>query len=166
MAKRRPGAGRKRKPTELKLKEGAYVTHPERFDANEPAQSDDEPMLSSNASDIERIKFTELRKILGPMGLWSATYQDAITLYLESWNNYTSAVANVRRYGQVLVSQDKDGQPVVKRNPFAAELHKYKDELVRLMSEFGLTPSSKSRISLGELPSAGLKISEISQYLA
>ena len=43
---------------------------------------------------------------------------------------------------------DKDGNLQTRRNAYSVELHKYKDEVLKLLTEMGLTPSSRARIAL------------------
>jgi P27 family predicted phage terminase small subunit len=49
----------------------------------------------------------------------------------------------------VLVQKTKDGTDI-KRNPFSVELHKYRDEMNKLLPELGLTPASRSKVSAND----------------
>ena len=83
---------------------------------------------------------------MADMGVLSDTYRRAMEGYCESYSNYRRTLETVERIGVAIVSKDKDGTTRVTRNPFSMELHKFKDECFRYLTEFGLTPSSKTRI--------------------
>jgi len=47
--------------------------------------------------------------------------------------------------------RDKDGDFIeVRRNPFSTEVHRYKAEVMSFLREFGMTPSSRSSLVVGE----------------
>jgi P27 family predicted phage terminase small subunit len=68
-----------------------------------------------------------------------AAYCQAHTLWVE-------AVASIERYGTMVKSPN--GYPM--QSPYVAVANKQVDVMVRIASEFGMTPSSRTRIRVGE----------------
>ena len=65
----------------------------------------------------------------------------AIEVYAQTYSGYHVARKHVEKYGQVITENG-----YMKRNPACAEMHQHKGELLRLLTEFGLTPASRSRL--------------------
>ena len=142
--------GRKPKAREIQLAEGRHLKNPQRFKNEVPATSPDEPALPLHLKGQAAAAWESLEAVLRAAGLWSASYQVTIELYCETYANYRTALERVQQTGQALVTKNKDGTPDIRRNPFRVELHRYKEELIKISAEFGLTPSSRSRIMLQE----------------
>ena len=140
--------GRKPKAREIQILEGRDKKNPSRFANDVPQTIEHEPQMPEHFDDQATAAWNTLREILTASKMWSATYQVTLVLYCETYSNYRRAVELVRISGQALRTQAEDGSIELKRNPYSVELHRYKDELIKLSSEFGLTPSSRSRISL------------------
>jgi P27 family predicted phage terminase small subunit len=140
--------GRKPKAREVQLLEGRDKKNPSRFANDVPQTVDHEPQMPEHFDDQAKEAWNNLREILSASGMWTATYQVTLELYCETYSNYRRAVELVRISGQALRTQAEDGSIELKRNPYSVELHRYKDELIKLSAEFGLTPSSRSRIAL------------------
>jgi P27 family predicted phage terminase small subunit len=60
----------------------------------------------------------------------------------------------VRTTGIVLVEKSKDGKRTISRNPISVELHKYREEMNRLLPELGLTPASRQKLTSLKLDEA------------
>jgi len=69
----------------------------------------------------------------------------AFALYCDTWGRYVKASENVRTQGATLTSSTKYGE-VVKPNPAAAVAHQCLAALIRLGSDFGLTPMGCRRV--------------------
>ena len=140
--------GRKPKAREIQILEGRDKKNPARFKDEVPQTVKREPEMPAHFDEHATEAWTKLREIMVASAMWSASYQVTLELYCETYSNYRRAVELVRISGQALRSTNPDGSIELKRNPYSVELHRYKEELIRLSAEFGLTPSSRSRISL------------------
>ena len=140
--------GRKPKPREVQIAEGRHLKNPQRFKDEVPATSPDEPTMPAHLKGYAAAAWDDIEVVMRAASLWSVTYQVTIELYCETYANYRLALERVEQTGQAIVTQDKDGQPNVRRNPFSVELHKYKEETMKLLTELGLTPSSRSRVTI------------------
>ena len=139
--------GRKPKPREIQIAEGRHLKNPQRFKDEVPATSTDEPTKPEHLEGMASEAWDSIEKVMRTAGLWSATYQVTIELYCETYANYRMAVQIVKKHGQAF-AWDEGGKLKTSRNPFSVELHKYKEETLKLLTELGLTPSSRSRIAL------------------
>ena len=141
-------AGRKPKPREVQIAEGRHLKNPGRFVDEVPETLSTEPQMPEHLDDRAQAEWQRLEEIMRAGGTWSATYQTAIEIYCETYSNYRRALDLVRATGQALRQTAADGQVEIKRNPYSVELHKYKEETIKLMTELGITPSSRSRVKL------------------
>lgn len=57
---------------------------------------------------------------------------------------------SIKKTGLVLIQKTENGTEV-KRNPFCVELHKYRDQMNKLLPELGLTPASRGKVSALDL---------------
>jgi P27 family predicted phage terminase small subunit len=142
--------GRKPKPREVQIAEGRHLKNPQRFKDEPPPTSPDEPAMPSHFEGLEVDAWQSIEQVLRAAGLWSATYQVTLELYCETYANYREAVANVKKFRQASAFKDKDGNLQTRRNAYSVELHKYKDEVLKLLTEMGLTPSSRARVAMGK----------------
>lgn len=70
----------------------------------------------------------------------------ALTSYCLAWQRLVDAHANVQRTGH-LISEERQGYSIVKRNPDLATLEAASKELRAWAAEFGLTPSAESKLT-------------------
>ena len=145
--KNAPGQGRRPVPTAVKLARGTDRDHHnQRSNKAEPDSPAGRPRCPSHLDSIAKAEWRHICKIMEGMGTLSPAYQRSLELYVTAYSNYRRALEQVEKHGQAIVGVDKNGQTVVGRNPFSAEAHRWRDACMRLLTEFGLTPSSKTRV--------------------
>lgn len=99
-------------------------------------------------SEDARAAWDELAAILAPMRVVSPS--DAVSLaqlaeYLAQWK---AATASLAKYGPVLPTRDENGKITgFRRSPYVSLQIEYGLMLRRLMAEFGMTPSARSRLT-------------------
>ena len=141
--------GRKPKAMEVKIKEGAHLANPQRFKKEVPKTMGEVPIMPEHFSGLAVEEWERIEKVMRSAGLWSATYQVTIELYVESYSNYRTSLKAVKDLGHAIkAGTAADGTPLYRRNPVSVELHKYKEETIKLLTELGLTPSARSRVVL------------------
>ena len=86
-----------------------------------------------------------LCRSLEALGILSTVDSHALEIYCHCYSGYREALAKVGEFGQVLV---QNGIP--KRNPYVTEVHMHRAEIMKMQSEFGLTPSSRSRLHVAK----------------
>jgi P27 family predicted phage terminase small subunit len=78
-------------------------------------------------------------------GICSSDLREIMIAYCTAYGGWMLARKAVLKTGIVLVQKTDDGIDA-KRNPFSVELHKYREEMNRLLPELGLTPSARARM--------------------
>ena len=68
--------------------------------------------------------------------------QGALALYCTAWARWVEAEANLAKYGTVIKSPS--GYPV--QSPYLAIANKAMEQMARLLVEFGMSPSARSRV--------------------
>ena len=68
----------------------------------------------------------------------------ALALYCQAWARWVEAEANLVRYGTVIKSQS--GFPI--QSPYLAIANKAMAQMARILVEFGMSPSSRTRVSI------------------
>ena len=139
-------SGRRPLSPEVKKRNGTYAKDPKRENKSAPKADGLTPEPPEDFNEDEHRKWKELVTDLNNMGVMSSETREMLIAYCTAYGGWMEARRKVRQTGIMLVTKDENGKAVVKRNPFSAELHKYRDEMNRLLPEFGLTPASRGRL--------------------
>ncbi len=75
-------------------------------------------------------------------GLLSEIDGPALTIYCLTWARMVDAEEKLRQFGAVI----KSPNGYLVQSPYLSIATKATEQLMRIMSEFGMTPSSRSRI--------------------
>lgn len=135
--------GRKRKPTKLKKLHGE--TDKRRLNEHEPELPEGAPPMPDTLCKIGRAKWADLCHTLEVFGLLNRVAHHSLELYCHTYANYLEALEACNRFGYVYAEKTERGTDL-KRNAYAIELHQARKELMSLQAEWGLTPSSASRL--------------------
>lgn len=138
-------AGRKPKPTKLHVLNGSYAINPNRQNKNEPEASKSKPRCPRGLTADGKKAWKEIAGLLDEMGMLSSSYAHLLESYAETYSLWKEAMRKVTHTGICLVSR-KNGEIKITRNPYESAAHKYRDALLKMQTEMGLTPSAKSRI--------------------
>lgn len=138
--------GRKPLAPEVHEMSGAYLKNPNRKNHNAPKLDPNEPAMPEYFDEDETLMWMQLCEDLKNSGLLSASFREIMVAYCAAYGGWIKAKRSVAKSGMVLVTKDKDGTVQARRNPFSVELHKYRDEMTKLIPEFGLTPASRSKL--------------------
>lgn len=137
MAKRGP----KPAPTELKILRGVRE---DRINPASPRPVEGDPPCPSHLDDVGRAKFTELVADLKANGVLSRTDGASIELYASTYSLWRMARDELKLAENLTVAGAQGG---TKLNPLLSTVSTTAGLLARLQVEFGLTPSSRSRVS-------------------
>lgn len=132
--------GRKPKPTAVKLLEG----NPGKRALNraEPKPRVVMPRPPEHLSDEEKIKWKAAVKELYPLGLITTIDKDALAMYCVIFIRWLKAEKMVREKGEII----KTAAGNIIQNPYLSIANRALDQLNKLGAEFGMTPSSRSRV--------------------
>jgi P27 family predicted phage terminase small subunit len=138
------GKGRPKIATEVHRAKGSYALNPQRENKNEPKPIREAPakpetlMGDSVASD----KWDSLCVILDQLGLIAQTDADLMELFCITFSQYRRLLKEVNENGFTETNQHGES----KRSPIVIEYRNSVEVLRRLIPEFGLSPSSRSRL--------------------
>ena len=137
-------AGRKPLPTHLKLVKG--TARPHRLNKDEPKPPVAVPEPPAHLDERARTRFTGMATMLARHGVMTELDAGALARYAVIWCRWIEAEAEVKRRGSVAKTE---GGNII-QNPFLAVANKCLAQMAQIESEFGLTPSSRSRIRMAE----------------
>ena len=137
-------AGRKPLPTHLKLLKG--TARPHRLNKAEPRPAVAIPKPPAHLDERARARFTAMAQMLASHGVMTELDAGAIARYAVGWCRWLDAEAEVKRRGPVVKTEAGN----IIQNPFLSVANKCLLQMAQIESEFGLTPSSRSRIRMAE----------------
>lgn len=138
--------GRKPKPTQIKLISGNPGKRP--LPRNEPILP---PVLPEPPEFVQGAALQEWHRIaplLHGAGLLTALDGAALGAGCQSYGIFVEATANIRKSGTVIKSIQ--GQPMM--SPYLKVANIALQQWTRMLAEFGMTPSSRSRVTVAAAP--------------
>ena len=136
-------AGRKPKPTHLRLLQGNPGKRP--LNVNEPKPSLDIPNPPEHLNEVGRKEWTRLAEQLQRLGLLTSVDWTAFAAYCTVFSRWVDAEEALKKTGPVVKSPS--GYPII--SPFYTVANQSLQQIRSYLTEFGMTPASRSRISLG-----------------
>ena len=133
--------GRRPKPTLLKMLDGNPGKRPLN-DAEPPALAGD-PECPEWLDEEAKAEWDRIVPDLREMGLLSRADRPALAAYCTAWSRWVMAEAQVKKFGVIVKSPEK-GFPM--KSPYLSIADQSMETMRKMMVEFGLTPSSRSRI--------------------
>jgi len=137
-------AGRKPLPTHLKLVKG--TARPHRLNKAEPKPVVAVPEPPNHLDAPAQAKFTEMAELLARHGVMTELDIGALARYVVIWRRWIEAEGEVKRRGPVVKTSNDN----IIQNPFLSVANKCLAQMHQIEAEFGLTPSSRSRIRMAE----------------
>lgn len=142
--------GRPRKPTHLKVISG--TARKDRDNPNEPAAPVGAPgapiWLSGRAAEI----FAGLCSTIHGMGYLSTADQHVIAMASSRLEEVEIATARVEDEGRTYETTNAQGERMIRPNPMVAQRSEAMRHAHALLSELGLTPAARSKVSAGKKP--------------
>jgi P27 family predicted phage terminase small subunit len=90
-------------------------------------------------------EWRRMMTVLVPLGLYTPADRAVLAGYCESWSLYIEAMQALRRFGTVVKSPN--GMPMA--SPYWTQARQAEESMRAAAREFGLTPSSRTRVSAG-----------------
>jgi len=125
----------------------------------EPEAPQGVPEMPAWLDDEAKAEWGRITMALAEMGLLSKADRPALAAYCTAWSRWVDAEAQVKKYGAVVKSPDK-GFPM--KSPYLSIAEQALETMRQMMVEFGLTPSSRSRI---RVPAGGDEADELDRFL-
>ncbi len=140
---------RGRKPTPLKLRiirgnpgKRALGKEPQ-FETEAPAKP---PLLTGAAAE----EWDRLTEQLSHAGLLRTVDRAALAMYCQAWARWVNAEQKVETFGVVISAKGREI-----KNIYLRVAEEAMAQLIRLAAEFGMTPASRTRLTMG--PEGGRK---------
>ena len=145
------GVGRKPKPTNLKILQGNK--HKERINLNEPKFDRSMPKCPSYLNKTAKAIWLKKARELNQAGVLTVIDDSALATYSQLFSRYLDLEGDIAKEGTVVIKKgfDKEGEVVeldTKINPKVVESRLTVQQLRQYETEFGMTPSSRSRIQV------------------
>jgi len=134
----------KRKPTKLKIVEGNRGKR--KLDLSAEPQPDPVSDLTApeTLSGIAKAEWQRTAKHLHKIGLLSCIDRQALEAYCRIYEMWQQAQSNLAQEGLTVVNEKGESRP----NPLARVILMCLSEMRRYMGEFGMTPSSRAKITV------------------
>jgi P27 family predicted phage terminase small subunit len=133
-------AGRKPKPTNLKLIQGTYRV--DRANPCEPKPRAIIPPCPEFLQGEAKKQYQKTAKKLARIGLMTELDDLALAMLCQGWAEYLEATDQVKKSG--ILVKSPNGFPVL--NPYLIVANQALKKVRSLLAEFGMTPGSRSRI--------------------
>lgn len=141
-------AGRRPKPTALKERTGNPGKRP--LNRREPKPVSGLAPCPAWLTGEGRREYRRLGRVLVGMGVMTTVDRTSFVMRCEAWGRYVEARAQVAKLGTVV----KTANGNLIQNPYLPVMNKALEQVAKFDSEFGLTPSSRSRVQgQGDEPS-------------
>jgi len=139
--------GRKALAAEVKKATGAYSKNPQRENRSAPVADGNDPDMPNWFSDLEREKWGELVDDLRRNGVISADTREILIAYCTAYKMWREARERVAETGLAIIGVDKEGNTQITRNAYVTEMNKFREQMNKLLPEFGLTPASRQKLT-------------------
>ncbi|HEY0009885.1 MAG TPA: phage terminase small subunit P27 family [Tepidisphaeraceae bacterium] len=133
---------RGRKPIPTAIKELNGNPGKRALNHNEPKPDAVIPPCPKHLSLEAKKEWRRITKELHTLGIISKLDRAALAAYAQAWGRWCEAEEQLRNHGPIVRSPS--GFPI--QNPYLAVANKAMEQIMKISSEFGLTPSSRSRI--------------------
>ena len=138
--------GRNRKPTKLHVVQGTY--QPSRHNPKEPKPEQGIPRCPVGLSKKARKYWKEFALELDAMQVLTKADKYALRLLSEAFTDYDQALEDLRNQPRIYAKKDNKGRTTsLAINPNVRLLRDTWNQIMIALREFGLTPSSRGRVS-------------------
>lgn len=138
--------GRKPTPTALKQLRGNPGKRP--LNENEPKPRAVLPRCPAHLSAEARAEWRRMAGKLYQLGLLTELDSSALALYCQAFGRWVQAEGKLKEFG--LLIKTPNDYPA--QSPYLSIANKCIEQMKGLLGEFGMTPSSRSRIVVPPLP--------------
>lgn len=132
-------------PKPKKINDLTGDRHGRRRHKTEPTPPTNHPVCPEHLDEVAKNKWTELTAQLDQMGLLTSADSDALEMYCSAYARYRKAEEMVKKFGEVIISP-VNKYPMI--SPYSTVMNKNLETCRKLATEFGLTPSARSRIAI------------------
>ena len=140
----RPGPSPK--PTKLKKMQGNPGGRPLPKNEPQPSIASSVPPAPEYLDEVGQAEWNRMGVELHKLGLLTTIDLSAFAAYCQQYSIWISAIEEVKKGGVVVVAQSGYQQ----QSPYFTIQNKAQTEMRKWLTEFGMTPSSRSRVQVSE----------------
>jgi P27 family predicted phage terminase small subunit len=137
--------GPKSEPTAMKVLKG--TARPDRVNKKEPKLSVERPLVPKWLSEQAKDSYRELSEILVGMAVLTKADRTALEMLCDAYGEYRQARAYIQEHGLTYETTGKDGTTMYRAYPQVAIASDAYKRIRSMMTEFGLTPASRSKVA-------------------
>ena len=100
------------------------------------------PRCPAHLSGEAKKEWRRLGRQLAALGLMSSIDRGALAMYCQAWGRWVEAEEALKKYGMMVKSPS--GFPM--QSPYLAIANKAMEQMRALLTEFGMSPSSRTRV--------------------
>jgi P27 family predicted phage terminase small subunit len=115
---------------------------------NEPQPSIEIPPPPSFLSNIGKREYRRVAKILKPLGVITELDSTMLAAYADAFSTWADAVDKIKSEGYMLTGKNGNFY----QNPYVGMKNQAMEKVIKIAAEFGMTPSSRSRVSAAKPP--------------
>jgi P27 family predicted phage terminase small subunit len=135
--------GRKKEPKALQLAKGNPGKRP--MNDEEPVPKFEMPKCPDFLDETAREEWFWISQELFEMGVLALTDKTALAMYCQSFSRWAQAEEFLQREGFIV-----EGERGTKINPYISIAQRAMADCRALLSDFGLTPSSRANLKVGK----------------
>lgn len=133
------------------------------YNPDQPDPPAGRPKMPSGMPDAAKTKWREIVKQLVDLGVVARLDATMLEQFCRAWAHAQTCEQWIAEHGSVFVRRDKEGRIASATTfPQVVELRHLREYIQRTAAEFGLTPSSRTRISVVAKP----KMDKLDEFLA
>ena len=136
--------GRPAKPTALK--ELAGNPGKRALNKSEPKPRQKKPSCPKHLTGEARREWNRMSKQLFDLGLLTEVDRAALAAYCATWARWIEAEEEMSKPGFKMISMTDSGYPIA--SPWLNIANAAMKQMLRFLTEFGMTPSSRSRVTV------------------
>jgi len=137
--------GKKPTPTALKKLRGNPGRRPLPKNEPQPKKSTGLPRAPTVLNKPGQKEWRRMVKELHPLGLLTNIDLTALTMYCAAYSDWIHAQQKIQEHGMLVIVNT-----VPQQSPWMQISNKAAEKMLKYLPEFGMTPSSRSRVSVQE----------------
>lgn len=141
--------GRRPRPTSVKIAEGERK---DRINFNEPKPIPYKTEPPEHLDETGVKAWGELKEILFDMNVLSEQDRYLLELYAQIYSDYRRHIVYAKNFWVIKAREQQNGEFNFEKCPVNSDLHRFRDQMIKILIECGLTPSARQSISVEEIP--------------